>query len=48
MIKVEAVWYAKSEEQASEMIQGMVEKYLVGVSYQTKEVNDDDEESDDE
>jgi hypothetical protein len=45
MIKVEAVWYAQSEEQASEMISRMVEKYLVGVSYQTKEVNDDDEEN---
>lgn len=48
MIKVEAVWYAQSEEQATEMISGMVEKYRVGVSYQTKEVNDDDEENDDE
>jgi hypothetical protein len=48
MIKVEAVWYAKSEDQASEMIAGMVEKYLVGVSYKTKEINDDDEENDDE
>jgi hypothetical protein len=44
MIKVEAVWYAKTEEQASEMISEMVSKYLVGVSYKTKELNDDDEE----
>jgi hypothetical protein len=44
MIKVEAVWYAKTEEQASEMISEMVTKYLVGVSYKTKELNDDDEE----
>jgi hypothetical protein len=43
MIKVEAVWYAKTEEQASEMISEMVTKYLVGVSYKTKELNDDDE-----
>ena len=44
MIKVEAVWYAKTEEQASEMISEMVSKYLVGVSYKTKELNNDDEE----
>lgn len=44
MIKVEATWYAKSEEQASEMISAMVTKYLVGVSYQTKEIDDDDDE----
>lgn len=44
MIKIEASWYAQSEEQATEMIQGIVEKYLVGVSYKTKEVNDDGEE----
>jgi hypothetical protein len=44
MIKVEAVWYAKTEEQASEMISEMVSKYLVGVSNKTKELNDDDEE----
>jgi hypothetical protein len=43
MIRVSATWYAQSEEQASEMISGMVEKYLVGVSYQTKEINDDDD-----
>ena len=43
MIKVEAVWYADTDQQASEMIWGMVEKYHVGVSYQTKEVNDDEE-----
>jgi hypothetical protein len=46
MIKVEAVWYAKSEDQASEMISEMVTKYLVGVSYQTKEINDDEENDD--
>jgi hypothetical protein len=44
MIKVEAVWYAQSEEQASEMISEMVAKYLVGVSYQTKEVTDEEDE----
>jgi hypothetical protein len=43
MIRVEATWFAQSEQQASEMISGMVEKYLVGVSYQTKEVADDEE-----
>jgi hypothetical protein len=44
MIRVRATWYAQSEEQATEMIKDMVEKYLVGVSYKTEEVNDDDEE----
>tara|TARA_R110000772_G_scaffold1566_4_gene5335 strand:+ start:5882 stop:6019 length:138 start_codon:yes stop_codon:yes gene_type:complete len=43
MIKVEAVWYAQSEEQATEMISGMVEKYRVGVSYKTEEVEEDDD-----
>jgi hypothetical protein len=46
MIRVRATWFAQSEEQASEMIAGMVEKYLVGVSYKTEEVDDDDEEND--
>jgi len=43
MIKVEAVWFAQSEQQAEEMISNMVAKYLVGVSYKTKELSDDDE-----
>jgi hypothetical protein len=47
MIRVRATWFAQSEEQASEMIAGMVEKYLVGVSYKTEEVDDDDDEEND-
>lgn len=43
MIRVRATWYAQSEEQATEMISGMVEKYLVGVSYKTEEVEEDDD-----
>jgi hypothetical protein len=44
MIKVEAVWYADTEQQADEMTVLICEKYKVAVSYKTKEVNDDDEE----
>jgi hypothetical protein len=47
MIRVRATWFAQSEEQATEMISGMVEKYLVGVSYKTEEVDDDDDEEND-
>ena len=46
MIKVEAVWYAESEQQADEMTVLICEKYRVAVSYKTKEVNDDEENDD--
>ena len=46
MVKVEAVWFAKDEAQADEMLIMLVEKYKVGVSYSAKqdEENDDDSE----
>jgi hypothetical protein len=47
MIRVRATWFAQSEEQATEMISAMVTKYLVGVSYKTEEVDDDDDEEND-
>ncbi len=46
MIRVRATWYAQSEEQATEMIKDMVEKYLVGVSYKTEELEEDDDDDD--
>jgi len=44
MIKVTAVWYADTEEQADAMTTLIVEKYKVAVSYKTEVVEEDNDE----